>query len=88
MKGEILMEHEIADTNNQGAKSTLAKIVNFGSSISAIFAVIWVLAVLWHPEANPLSGLSWIGLMSGLLVTISALNAKLRVELEEPDLPE
>jgi hypothetical protein len=79
------MEHEITEPNTQGVKSTLTKIVKFGTTICAIFAVTWALAALWHPHANPLSGLSWIGLVSGLLVTISALNARLRVELEEPD---
>jgi hypothetical protein len=85
VNGEILMEHEITEPNNQGAKSTLTKILNLSTGICAVLAVTWALAALWHPQANLLSGLSWIGLMSGLLITISAWHARLRVELEEPD---
>lgn len=79
------MEHEITDGNTKSAKSTLTTIVKFNAAICAIFAVTWALTALLPQHANPLSGLSGIGFMLGLLVTISALNARLRVELEEPD---
>jgi len=79
------MEHEITDGNTKSAKSTLTTIVKFNAAICVIFAVTWALTALLLRHANPLSGLSGIGFMLGLLVTISALNARLRVELEEPD---
>ncbi len=79
------MEHEKTDKNNTSAKSTLTTIVKFSTVICAIFAATWVLTPLLHPHPNLLTGLSCIGFMLGSLVTISALNTKLRVELEEPD---
>jgi multisubunit Na+/H+ antiporter MnhB subunit len=79
------MEHEITDTSTKSAKSTLTKIVKFNTAICATFAAIWALTALLHQHASPWSGLSGVGFMLGLLVTISALNARLRVELEEPD---
>ena len=85
MKGEILMEHEITDTGRKSAKSTLTKIVKFNISICATFAGIWALAAVFHQPTSPWSGLSGLGFLLGLLVTISALNVRLRVELEEPD---
>jgi hypothetical protein len=85
VKGEILMEHKKTDKNTTGAKSTLTTIVKFNTGICATFAATWALAVLIYPHPNPLTGLSGIGFMTGSLVTISALNARLRVELEEPD---
>jgi hypothetical protein len=85
MTGEILMEHENTDQNSIRAKSTLTTIVKFNTVICAIFAAIWTLTALVHPHPNFLTGLSGIGFMLGSLVTISALNTRLRVELEEPD---
>jgi hypothetical protein len=82
------MEHEIADNNPVSAKNALTTIVKFNSAICAIFAAIWILATSFHDHANPLAGLSSIGLIVGLLVTISALNARLRIEWEEPDFTE
>jgi hypothetical protein len=82
------MEHEIADKNHASAKNALTTIVRFNSAICAIFAAIWLLATLFHGHANSWAGLSGIGLMVGLLVTISALNARLRIEWEEPDFTE
>ena len=79
------MEHEITNTTTQNAKSTLTTIVKFNSAICAFFAVIWALAGTLHLNTNPWLGFSGIGFLLGLLVTISALNARLRVELEEPD---
>jgi hypothetical protein len=83
--GEILMEHEIADNNTTSAKSTLTKIVKFNTVICAVFATTWALTALLHPNQSLLTGLSGIGFMTGSLVAISALNTRLRVELEEPD---
>jgi hypothetical protein len=85
VKGEILMEHEITDTGTKSAKSTLTAIVKFNTASCAAFAAIWALASLLHQHANPLTGLSGFGFLLGLLVAISALNVRLRVELEEPD---
>jgi len=80
------MEHEITETDTKSAKRTLTNIVIFNTAICALFAVIWALAVLLtHQNGNPLTGLSGVGFMLGLLVTISALNTRLRFELEEPD---
>ncbi len=79
------MEHEKTDNNTTSAKSTLTTIVKFNTVICAIFAATWALTALLHPHPNLLTGLSGIGFMIGLLVTISALNTRLRVELEEPD---
>jgi len=79
------MEHEITDRCTKSAKSTLTTIVKFNTAICAIFAAIWVLGALFQQHANPLTGLSGIGFMVGLLVTISALNARLQVELDEAD---
>jgi hypothetical protein len=79
------MEHEITDTSTRSVKSTLTKIVKYNTAFCAIFAAIWALASLLHQHANPLTGLSGFGFLLGLLVTISALNVRLRVELEEPD---
>jgi hypothetical protein len=89
VKGEILMEHEMIETGTKSAKSALTKIVKFNTAICALFAVTWALAALLAPQHNnPLTGLSGIGFMLGLLVTIAALNVRLRVELEEPDAAE
>jgi len=85
MKGEILMEYETADKNTTSAKSTLTTIVKFNTVICAAFAATWALTALIHPDPNLLTGLSGIGFMTGSLVAISALNTRLRVELEEPD---
>ena len=85
MKGEILMEHEITDSGTKSAKSALTKIVKFNIAICAAFAGIWALAALFHQPTSPWSGLFGLGFLLGLLVTISALNVRLRVELEEPD---
>jgi hypothetical protein len=82
------MEHETTTRETRDAKSiksTLTTIIKFNTALCAIFAAIWTLANLLHQHANPLTGLFGIGLMLGLLTTISALNAKLRVEWEEPD---
>jgi hypothetical protein len=79
------MEHDITDTETKSAKSTLTAIVKFNASICATFAAIWALAASFHQHGNPVAGLSGVGVMLGLLVTISALNTRLRVELEEPD---
>jgi hypothetical protein len=89
VKGEILMEHEMIETGSKSAKSALTKIVIFNTAICALFAAIWaVAALLAHQHGNPLTGLSGVGFMIGLLVTIAALNVRLRVELEEPDTAE
>jgi hypothetical protein len=89
VKGEILMEHEMTDTTTTGAKSTLTTIVKFNIAICVAFAAIWMLAALLAPQyGSPLVGLSSIGFLLGLLVTISALNVRLRVELEAPDAAE
>jgi hypothetical protein len=86
VKGEILMEHEIIETGTKSAKSALTKIVMFNSAICALFAAIWVVvALLAHQHGNSFAGLAGVGFMLGLLVTIAALNVRLRVELEEPD---
>jgi hypothetical protein len=79
------MEHEKTDKNTTSAKRTLTTIVKFNTVICAIIAATWAFAASIHPHANHLTGLSGIGFMIGLLVTISALNTRLRVELEEPD---
>lgn len=79
------MEYEITDGSSKSAKSTLTTISKFNAAICAFFALTWALTALLHQHANPLSGLSGLGFMLGLLVTISALNARLRVELEQPD---
>jgi hypothetical protein len=79
------MEHEKTDKNATSAKSTLTTIVKFNTVICAIFAATWALTSLMHPHPNLLTGLSGIGFMLGSLVTISALNTRLLVELEEPD---
>lgn len=79
------MEHEITVTNTESAKSALTTLVKFNTAICAIFAVIWALAALMHPHANPVTGLFGVGALLGLLTTISALNARLRIEWEEPD---
>lgn len=44
----------------------------------------WIFNLLLDQHGNPLSGLSGAGLLLGLLVTVSPLNAGFRVELEEP----
>jgi len=83
------MEHEITETETKSAKSTLTNIVIFNTAICALFAATWALTALSaHQNGNPLTGLSGVGFMLGLLVTISALNVRLRVELEEPDAAE
>jgi hypothetical protein len=79
------MEHENTDKNTTSAKSTLTKIVKFSTVICAILAATWALTALLHPYPNLVAGLSGIGFMLGSLVTISALNTRLRVELEEPE---
>lgn len=80
------MEHEITETGTKSAKSALTKIVIFNTAICGLFAALWALAALLvHQHSNPLTGLSGLGFMLGLLITISALNVRLRVELEEPD---
>jgi hypothetical protein len=79
------MEHEITDVNARSAKSTLTTIVKVNAASCAFFSLTWALAALLSSHANPLAGLSGVGLMLGLLLTIAALNARLRVELEEPD---
>jgi len=80
------MEHETTDITTSSAKSTLTTIVQFNTALCAIFAAIWALAALiTHQHGNPLIGLSGVAFLLGLLVTISALNVRLRVELEEPD---
>jgi len=79
------MEHETADNNTMSAKSTLTTIVKFNTVICAVLAATWALTALIHPQSNLLTGLSGIGFMTGSLVAISALNTRLRVELEEPD---
>jgi hypothetical protein len=88
VKGEILMEHEITDTGTKSAKPTLTKIVKFNIAISAAFAGMWALGSLFHQPTSQWSGLFGFGFLLGLLVTIAALNVRLRVELEEPDLAE
>jgi hypothetical protein len=85
VKGEILMEHEIKDTSSKSAKSTLTTILKYNAASCAVFAAIWALGSLLHQHDNPLTGLSGFGFLLGLLVTISALNVRLRVQLEEPD---
>jgi hypothetical protein len=85
VKGEILMEQEKTDKKTTSAKSTLTTIVKFNTVICAIFAATWALTSLLHPHPNLLAGLSSIGFILGSLVTISALNTRLRAELEEPD---
>jgi hypothetical protein len=85
VKGEILMEHEIINTDSKNAKSTLAAIVKFNAASCVILAALWALAALLHLQANPVTGLVGIGLLLGLLVTISALNARLRIQFEERD---
>jgi hypothetical protein len=80
------MEHEITDNTNHSAKSTLTTIVKFNAGICVLFAAFWVLAAcLARQHGNLLAGLSGIGFLLGLLVTISALNVRLQVGLEEPD---
>jgi hypothetical protein len=79
------MEHQTTDENTTSAKSTLTTIVKFNTVICAVFAATWALTASTHPYPNLLTGLSGIGFMIGSLVTISALNTRLRVELEEPD---
>jgi hypothetical protein len=80
------MEHEIIETGTKSAKSALTKIVIFSTVLCALFAALWALAALLaHPNGNLLTGLSGVGFMLGLLITIAALNVRLRVELEEPD---
>jgi hypothetical protein len=79
------MEHEKTDQNTTSAKNTLTTIVKFNTVICAIFAATWALTAFLHPHLNLVAGLSGIGFMLGSLVTISALNTRLRVELEEPD---
>jgi hypothetical protein len=79
------MEHETIDTETKSAKSTLTTIVKFNVASCAIFAAMWAVAALLHLQANPVTGLAGIGLLLGLLVTISALNARLRIQFEEPD---
>jgi multisubunit Na+/H+ antiporter MnhB subunit len=79
------MEHEITNTTTQNAKSILTTIVKFNTALCAFLAVTWVLAAMLNLNSNPWLGFSGIGFLLGLLVTISALNARLRVELEEPD---
>jgi hypothetical protein len=79
------MEHETTEIETKSAKNTLTKIVKFNIALCATFAGIWALAALFHQPTNPWSGLSGIGFLLGLLVTIAALNVRLRVELEEPD---
>jgi hypothetical protein len=88
VKGEILMEHEMTDIGTKSAKPTLTKIVKFNIAISAAFAGMWALGSLFHQPTSPWSGLFGFGFLLGLLVTIAALNVRLRVELEEPDLAE
>ena len=83
------MEHEIIETATKSAKSALTKIVIFNTALCAFFAAIWALAALLaHQHGSPLTGLSGVGFMLGLLVTIAALNVRLRLELEEPDAAE
>ena len=79
------MEHEIIDTENKSAKSTLTSIVKFNAASCAIFAALWALSARLHLQAIPVTGLAGIGLLLGLLMTISALNARLRIQFEEPD---
>jgi hypothetical protein len=79
------MEHEITGSGTKSAKSALTKIVKFNIAICAAFAGIWAFGAFFHQSTSPWSGLSGIGFLLGLLVTISALNVRLRVELEEPD---
>jgi hypothetical protein len=79
------MEDEITDNNKESAKSTLTTIVKFNAAICAIFAAVWVIAALMHQHASPVAGLFGVGALLALLTTISALNARLRVEWEEPD---
>jgi hypothetical protein len=79
------MEHEIIETSTKSAKNALTKIVIFNTTICALFAALWALAALLVQHSNPLTGLSGVGFMLGLLVTIAALNVRLQVELEEPD---
>jgi hypothetical protein len=78
------MEHEKTD-NTASAKSTLTTMVKFNTAISAIFAATWALTASLHQHPSFLTGLSGVGFIVGLLVTISALNSRLRIELEEPD---
>lgn len=85
MTGEILMEHEITERNSKSAKNVLTKIVQFNTAICVILALTWACAASAYQQTNALAGISGVGLLLGLLVTISALNARLRIELEEPD---
>jgi hypothetical protein len=80
------MEHETIETATKSAKGALTKIVKFNTTICALFAALWVVAVvLVHQHGNLLTGLSVVGFMLGLLFTIAALNVRLRIQLEEPD---
>jgi hypothetical protein len=80
------MEHETIETGTKSAKGALTKIVKFNTAVCAIFAALWVGAVvLVHQNGNLLTGLSVVGFMLGLLFTIAALNVRLRIQLEEPD---
>jgi len=79
------MEHEITDRNPVSAKSTLTTIVKFTTAICGFFAALWLIVILFHQHLNPLAGFSVVGLMLGLLVAISALNSRLRIQWEEPD---
>jgi hypothetical protein len=80
------MEHEMMETGTKSTKSALTKIVIFNTAICALFAALWALAALLvNQHSDPLTGLSGVGFMLGSLVTIAALNVRLRVELEEPD---
>jgi hypothetical protein len=85
VKGETLMEYETTERETKSPKGTLTKIVKFSAAFCAFFAAAWVTAASFHQHANSLAGLAGLGLMVGLLVTIAALNVRLRVELEEPD---
>jgi hypothetical protein len=79
------MEHENTDKNGASAKRTLTTIVKLNTAICAMLAATWALATFLPQHPNLLTGLSGVGLMLALLVTTSALNARLRVEWEEPD---
>jgi hypothetical protein len=85
VKGETLMEYEITERETKSIKGTLTKIVKFNAAFSAFFAAAWATGASFHQHTNSLAGLAGLGLMVGLLVTIAALNVRLRVELEEPD---
>jgi hypothetical protein len=78
------MEPEPTDTNTESAKNTLTTVVKFNTVIFTVFTVIWALAALMYPHANSVTGLFGVGALLGLLTTISALNARLRMEWEEP----